>query len=309
MFSIVLAALACTTPPAVGQDETDTARPQVDVYLLAGQSNMQGAGKVAELPAAWQTTIQGVYFWNGVGFDFLDPVVTKVSGRVGLFGPELGFARSMRMLEPEQEIYLVKFYRSGQPLHHGWDGNQWAGGEPAAGRRNFYPGVADDDETIGTHYRDMLAMARAAFEHLRSEGYEPVLRGIVWMQGEADAKHEVSADEYAESLARLKLRIEEDLASDPVPFVFGQVLAHEPALDRFVARLRLRERMAQADMHSGDERSVEGVCMVPTEGMPLNNDTVHYNTEGMKLLGTAFGLAMVRTQHVMAGRAEASNSD
>jgi len=40
--------------------------------------------------------------------------------------------------------------------------------------------------------------------------------------------------------------------------------------------------------------------MVATEGMPLNNDTVHYNAEGMKLLGTAFGVGMLQAQHALA---------
>lgn len=289
--------------PATGQP-ADEERPTVDVYLLAGQSNMQGVGKVAELPAPWQAPLEGVQFWNGSTFETLDAGTTHISSRTTDFGPELGFARAQQILRPDHDIYLVKFYRSGQPLHHGWDGNRWAGGEPASGRRNFYPGETGDDANIGTHYRDLLVMARAAFAHLREQGLEPVLRGVVWMQGEADAKNETSADEYAASLARLKRRIEEDLASEPAAFVFGQVLAHEPALDRFTDRPLLRERMAQADMRSGDERAIEGVWMVPTEGMPLNNDTVHYNTEGMQLLGTAFGVAMVQAQHVIVERAD-----
>ncbi|XAM00368.1 hypothetical protein OT109_03060 [Phycisphaeraceae bacterium D3-23] len=294
---------------AAGQPAAEAERPTVDVYLLAGQSNMQGVGEVAELPATWLEPIEGVYFWHRDAFRMLDPGTSPISARPGKFGPELGFARSMRMLKPVQEIYLVKFYRSGQPLHHGWDGNQWVGGDPAIGRRNFYPGETEDDDMVGSHYAAMLTMARTAFAHLQSEGYEPVLRGVVWMQGEADAKNETSADEYAESLARLKRRIEEDLDSEPAPFVFGQVLAHEPALDRFTDRPRLRERMAQADMRSGDERAIEGVWMVPTEGMPLNNDTVHYNTEGMRLLGTAFGIAMVQAQHALAARANEDDAE
>lgn len=299
-FIIVLAAAAAFIRPAVGQDQEAADRPEVAVYLLAGQSNMQGVGKIAQLPEAWQEPVAGAHFWNGEAFEVLDPGATRLSARAGEFGPELGFTRAMRLLQPDRDLHIVKFYRSGQPLHHGWNGNRWVGGEPAPGRNNFYPGEEDDDANTGNHYKAMLSMARSAFAHLREQGFEPVLHGIIWMQGEQDAKHAVSADEYAVSLARLKRRIEEDLGSDPVPFVFGQVLAHEPALPRFTDRPMLRERMAQADMHSGDGRAVEGVWMVPTEGMPLNSDTVHYNAEGMKLLGTAFGVGMVRARHALA---------
>ena len=305
-FIIVLAAAAVLARPAVGQEQEAADRPAVDVYLLAGQSNMQGVGKVAQLPEAWRGPLPGAHFWNGEAFEVLDAGATRVSARASDFGPELGFARALRLLQPERELHIVKFYRSGQPLHHGWNGNRWVGGDPDANRNNFFPGEEDGDANTGNHYKAMLAMARAAFAHLRAEGYEPVLRGIVWMQGEADAKHEISADEYAESLAQLKRRIEEDLESEPVPFVFGQVLAHEPALDRFTDRPLLRQRMAQADMRSGDERAVEGVWMVATEGMPLNSDTVHYNAEGMKLLGTAFGVGMLQAQHALEAAEQAA---
>ncbi len=301
---IVLAGLlgVLLTGQAAGQ--APVAPQQVDVYLLAGQSNMQGLGHVAKTPGPWREAAEGVFFWNGDAFELLDPGATRLSTRAGEFGPELGFARAMRLLRPGRRVYLIKFHRSGQPLHHGWDGGRWVGGDPAAGRRNFYPGEADGDPGVGVHYRDMLAMARAAVDHLRGEGVEPVLRGIVWMQGEADAKHGESAEAYADSLAMLKRRLEEDLESGPVPFVFGQVLPHEPALPRFTHRGLLRERMAQADMRSGDARSIAGVWMVPTEGMPLHADTVHYNTEGQMLLGSAFGLAMLQAQHVLEEAAE-----
>ena len=165
----------------------------VEVYLLAGQSNMQGVGMVDQLEAAWQEPILGAYFWNGEGFETLDPGSTRLSGRVGEFGPEIGFVKLMRANAPDREVYLIKFYRSGQPLHHGWDGNEWVGGEPAPGRRNFYPGEEAGDENTGVHYEAMLEHTLAALSHLRELGHEPVLAGVVWMQGEQDAKHEVSA--------------------------------------------------------------------------------------------------------------------
>ena len=61
------------------------------------------------------------------------------------------------------------------------------------------------------------------------------------MQGEADAKHEVSAGRYDRSLALFKQRLEDDFTGgNNVPFVFGQVLPHDPPLKRFVARDLIR---------------------------------------------------------------------
>jgi len=294
-FALLLALLFTAAPWAAAQDADapDTpdapARPVVHVYLLSGQSNMVGSGQVSELSEAWRQPIDGAMLYSGKGFE----VLTASAGR---FGPELGFAKVMRQARPDRRIFLIKFALSGQPLHAGFDGGNWQGATPGPNRKTFYPGIHAEDENIGLHYQALMRHAQAGYAALRDQGLEPQLQGVVWMQGEADAKNEVSATQYAQSLKLLKQRIEQDLNSEPVPFVFGQVLPHEPALDRFTHRSECRQSMANADMHSGHADAIPGCIMVPTENMPLNNDTVHYNTEGVLLLGQAFGKAMVDVQ-------------
>lgn len=266
----------------------------VDVYLLSGQSNMAGAGEASELSAMWQQPIEGAYIFQKDGFK------TLTAGDKGRFGPEIGFAHYLRNNQPGRpEIYLIKFALSGQPLDAGWnggaaDGSSWVSAEPGPNRKTFYPGTSAEDPNVGLHYQALMKHVQAALEAIKADGKSPVLRGIVWMQGEQDAKNETSADRYDKSLERLKNRIEEDLKSKPVPFVFGQVLPHEPAMARFTHRDLIRKRMAQADHRSGNERAIDNVWMVSTDGMELNKDTVHYSTKGLLELGQAFGLEMLK---------------
>jgi hypothetical protein len=293
-----------------------TSQQPVDVFLLGGQSNMQGVGKVAELPEEWQQPLEGVYFWNGEGFEILDPTQTKISGRAGEFGPELGFARRLRELGWKQDLYLIKFHRSGQPLHFSLSNNKWMGAEPGPGRATFYPGEADGDENVGKHYLAWRSTCRDALGALHGEGKSPKLRGMVWMQGEADAKFEQSAVNYAASLRQLRERLLEDLTADYVqvdlnaseavasaslgtgmyapqlPYIYGQVLPHSPPMKRFTHRDELRASMAALDWRSGHAEATAGMVMVPTEGFPLKKDTVHYNTQGQQQLGAAFADAM-----------------
>jgi hypothetical protein len=154
---------------------------EVDVWLLGGQSNMQGIAKLAELPPDLPETIPHTFFWNGNSFEPLLLGQTQTSTRAGEFGPEVGFA--LDMATPEQPVYLVKYHASGMPLHHGWDGSQWVGDPPLAGRRNFYPGEEPDDPCQGTLYREMVAQFRAALRSFQAEGREPRVRGFLWMQG------------------------------------------------------------------------------------------------------------------------------
>jgi hypothetical protein len=94
-----------------------------------------------------------VWFWNGKAFESLIPDKTKISGTADAFGPELGFAAGLVAARPETPIYLIKFYRSGQPLHYGWKASgEWMGAPPAPKRATFYPGRSSDDPNVGLHY-------------------------------------------------------------------------------------------------------------------------------------------------------------
>ncbi|MEO0474809.1 MAG: sialate O-acetylesterase [Planctomycetota bacterium] len=272
--------------------------PSVDVYILSGQSNMVGSGRYDELELADKWASEAFIFSKGkTDWDEMRPDTGLRDWK--RFGPEIGFAQTLRAKSDINIIYLVKFALSGQPLDAGWanagaKGDGWAGPEPGLNRKTFYPGESPDDPNIGLHYKRLHAHVTAAFKNLKDQGMAPRLRGIVWMQGEADAKHEVSAGRYDRSLALLKQRIEQDFAEGTdVPFIFGQVLAHEPALERFTHRDLIRKRMADADWNSGTKHAIDNVWMVPTEGMELLKDTVHYSTKGQLALGRAFGDKML----------------
>lgn len=264
-----------------------------DVYLLAGQSNMQGIGKVSDLDTKYQGEIPRLQFFTGRQFDDFVVGETKTSTRNGEFGPEVAMGWQLsNALDPTKkatEIGFVKFHASGQPLHHGWNGNKWTDQRFTIGRRNFYPGETATDPNRGTHYKAMHSHFRKALAELEHQGIKYRLAGFAWMQGEQDSKHNISADSYAKSLKRLKRRIEEDFnRGKPVPMVFGQVLPHSPSLPRFVARDSIRERMSQCDENSGHENAIEGCKMISTNGFPLLPDKVHYNAQGQWKLGTEF---------------------
>ncbi len=269
---------------------------EVDVYLLGGQSNMQGVGKIADLPKSIPEKIPHAFYWNGSEFEPLVLGETKVSTRVGEFGPEIGFA--FEIASSNHPVYLIKYHASGMPLHHGWNGDKWLGGSPAPGRRNFYPGETSTDPSIGTLYANMLKQFQAGVAQLQKQGMTPNLKGVLWMQGEQDSKQEESATSYAFSLRRLRKRIAEDMKTKlDLPLVFGQVLPHDPPLDRFKFRNAIREQMAACDSHSGKPESMVNTIMVSTDGFPLLQDTVHYDAQGQWQLGKAFAEAMKRMEH------------
>ncbi|MFM1871400.1 MAG: hypothetical protein RL398_822, partial [Planctomycetota bacterium] len=279
------------------------APPSARLYLLSGQSNMQGRGVVAHLADGQRQAPADVWFWNGEHFEPLVPGTTKLGARAADFGPELGFVAGLRDAGETGAIYLAKFFRSGQGLHAGIDGDQWRGAEPGPGRATFYPGIEPGDANVGKHYVAwwaQVAAARAAFVAREPAGK---LAGVVWMQGEQDAKHEVAAREYASSLRLLRRRLGEDLGVADLPWVFGQVLPFEPTPARFGHRDVLRRRMADLDERAQTGDAEPGMRMVPTEPCRLLADHVHYDTAGQWQLGKAFARELLAMRGAPKGPA------
>jgi hypothetical protein len=259
-----------------------------DVYLLAGQSNMQGAGILADLTEIDRAPIPAARYWTGKAFEPLTPGQTKLSNNLLRFGPELQFARRRAKQQPMATFYIVKYHASGQPLDRGMNRQEWLGKDGGPKRSNFYPGKAEDDPDMGACYRGMLNTMRAALADLDAQSIEYRVRGFLWMQGEADAKHEVPAKRYAQNLKDLHQRVLADLKLPPSRLVYGQVLPHSPPAPRFTHRDDLRQSQANADHASEHTDSYRWAFMVSTDEVDLHGDTVHYSSIGAIQLGNLF---------------------
>ena len=258
---------------------------------------MQGVGKLVNATDSIRKPPQNCFFWNGKSFEKLRPGSTRLSAQKGEFGPELAFAHTLARLCPKKKIYIVKYYASGQPLHHGWNGNKWLGGNPTPNRANFYPGKTTKDPAQGHLYRNMMTKYKQAIEYLKTQKKNYRIKGLLWMQGEQDAKNKISAQTYAQSLNHLQKRWQADIGTYEVPFIFGQVLPHIPAMKRFTHRIELRQNMSNIHWSSGHKDATANIWMVRTEGMPLKKDTVHYNAAGLQLLGSHFDITMRQAQN------------
>jgi acetyl esterase/lipase len=256
---------------------------EVEVYLLGGQSNMQGSGELKNLHPELKTELKNVFFFSDGKFEPFEIGKTKTSNNPASFGPELGFSKVMT--ESGKPIYLIKYAVGGMPLHHGWDAANWLGGEPSPGRTNFYPGKNLTDPNMGKLYKAMIEKYLAGIKSLTDAGESPVVKGFLWMQGEQDSKNEPSANSYDQNLNHLISRIKQDLNLDRLPCVFGQVLPAENHLPRFTHRSLIREKMAAADMSSGLPSAIPLCKMISTDGFPLLEDTVHYNADGLYQMG------------------------
>lgn len=164
------------------------AQPQgeMELFLLAGQSNMAGRGAVEEQdkqPIAGVWMLDQELQWKPA----IDPLHFD---RPAIIGVGLGrsFARTLKRLDPNAQIGLIPAAFGGSSL------DQWAPG--------------------GKLFTDAVARAKAAQKRGR-------LRAILWHQGESDSAKPETANSYDERWVRFIAALRKEIGD--VPVVVGQL--------------------------------------------------------------------------------------
>lgn len=239
-----------------------------DVWILAGQSNMQGVGNRVneETPDPRVNTFSMSYEWrvaqeplhtlpespDAIHFDAIQGEAERqkqIGGwRDGHKGAGLGlpFAREMVL-------------RTGRPVGliasaHG--GTSMAGWNPAL-----------KDQSGASLYGSMCQQVAAAGGRVR---------GVLWYQGESDANAEASAI-FPQKFQELIEAMRRDFNNPELPFYFvqlGRVILpwDEPAWNRI------------QNMQLNALSQIPNTAMVPAVDLGLN-DGIHIGTPGLKTLG------------------------
>ena len=97
---------------------------EVKVFLLAGQSNMDGCGRWEELQVELQKTPGNVKIWDNRDAKWMELGRDSTAIARNLqFGPEIAFAHGLAKAYPDHEIALVKTSAGGTKLHTQWMGS------------------------------------------------------------------------------------------------------------------------------------------------------------------------------------------
>lgn len=279
----------------------------IRVFILAGQSNMQGQGVVSMDDPKLYNGGKGNLVWsmeNSASKDMMrglkdadgnwvvrddvtisykvEDQVRKGGLTVGFtgyggsshIGPELGFGNVVgdHFKEP---VLLIKTAWGGKSLFV-----------------DFRP-PSSGGET-GSFYKQMVSEVSEALGALGDAKYE--LSGFVWMQGWNDMISKEATDEYEQNLVNLAKDIREEFKSPDLPFVVGELGNGGPAkpgtgMDVF--------RKAQ----EAGAKKIPHAVFVPTAAfarpaeMSPNPGHGHHwsgNAESYFLVGDALGKAMVK---------------
>ena len=259
LFLVCLSAMI----PALADDWTIPAKSEnFHVFLLMGQSNMEGAGLMVpgdEKPVPGIVLVPTVppngLAWQPAAHPLHNR--SKTSKQVGL---GLSFAVEYRKTHPGVTVGLIPVGWSGQPI------DRLNKGTPV--------------------YADAIKKAEWAM----SQG---VVKGVLWHQGESDTVTPDLSDSYAKKLDKLVSDIRSDLALPNLPFVAGQLAdfygtsSDHNAPDRVV-----RIATVQKALRELPDR-VPHTAWVPTKGLKsLDWHMVHFDRESYIELGKRYARAL-----------------
>lgn len=253
----------------------------IDVYLIGGQSNATGQGYLRNLPPEVKPDPRVRLFHSGR--PHLDSgaeprtwiPLRGASESPDRFGPELGFGNRLQELEPQRRIAVIKHAHSGSNLHE-----DWAPGRDPADRGAWGPQFLVFVETV-----------EAGLRALREQGFAPVLRGMLWQQGESDAKNADAARDYGRNLGRFIRRVREQFAAPELLFVYGYVL---PPGTEAIGRTAVRVGQRQVAQGSRTPLAIRGAHLVATDDLSHRaddqdtihpDDHLHFGTAGTYELG------------------------
>ncbi|MES2696887.1 MAG: sialate O-acetylesterase [Verrucomicrobiota bacterium] len=235
------------------------AKESFHLYLLIGQSNMAGRGKVEpqdKVPHPRVLMLDKENAWVPA----LDPLHFDKPTIAGV-GLGSSFGRAMAEAAPGVTIGLIPCAVGGTPLA------RWQKG--------------------GDLYEQALVRAKVALK-------AGTLKGILWHQGESDSKSEDTANSYAQRLAQAVKDWRSDLGVNTAPFVAGKLglFLAEKSKDGQPSTLW---RTINAQIESLP-KLIPYCAVADSDGLQHKGDSVHFDSASLREFGKRYAEQMKSLQ-------------
>ena len=291
MQTLCTLAFAIMLPGLVSQ--VQAAEERVKVFVLAGQSNMEGHGDIRSLPVlgehpkyghllkklqnkdgSWVIRDDVTIAWK-VKEKKHGPLTVGWGGEEKEIGPELMFGTIMGE-KYDAPVLLIKTAWGGKDVY--CDFGSPSAGKPTGAAAALLKSQREDggNREIGKYYRMMVADVKETLDNIKDivpgykgQGYE--IAGFAWFQGWNDfcGGHGVVKD-YPKHLSAMFRDLRKDLDTPDMPIAIGElgIGGHEIAekakkyKDDFEANGIVNLRAAQKAV--GEDKSLKNVTFVPT---------------------------------------------
>lgn len=185
------------------------------VYIIIGQSNASGNGRIADLSDKYlEKEYENVSIYcAGTANSTVKGKLLNVSTAVGQgsidtgrFGVEVGIAE--KFTEKGVKAGLIKC---------GFDGASINLSNTNYG--TWWTEISEIPVNVTKCYDSFKVALVSGLEEYKKAGYEPVIKGVIWLQGESNAGNQ----SYADDLDKLILKIRGDLNLSDLYFVAGTI--------------------------------------------------------------------------------------
>lgn len=185
---LVLWAVSASVGTAADREAKLPPKEKFHLYLLMGQSNMAGRGRMTEadrqpVPRVWMRDEENQWVPAAHPLHQDKPLIAGV-------GLGIDFAKRIGRADGSVHIGLIPCAFGGTPL------SRWSKG--------------------GDLYETAVKRAKTAM-------VDGTLCGVLWHQGESDAGRQETADTYGDRLAQMIADLRADLDSPNLPFVAGRL--------------------------------------------------------------------------------------
>ncbi|HSI12074.1 MAG TPA: sialate O-acetylesterase [Chthoniobacter sp.] len=296
----------------------------VQVFILAGQSNMEGQGFIAADPkrndgkgsleyvvkdpataAHFKQLVDAQGHWrsrDNVWITYLDrtgPLTVGYGVNKERIGPELGFGWVMGDAAGGAPVLLIKCAWGGKSLAVDFR-------PPSAGKIPYelsakeQEALTNDPTIVGKYYRETLSLTKAALANIKqlvpgSDGrYE--LAGFGWHQGWNDRINDKFNGEYESNMVAFIKDMRRELGAPALPFVIAEtgMGGLEETHPRALSLMKAQAAVAEHPEFKGNVAFVGTRAFWRTKEQSPTKQDYHWNTnaETYYLIGEAMGGAM-----------------
>ncbi|MDA1055951.1 MAG: hypothetical protein O3C40_36675 [Planctomycetota bacterium] len=272
---LALAGGSGPTPHASAADKT-----VLNVFILAGQSNMAGADSEVPIPPGFQQTKadRATRFTMAPLPDGEQSRQYVPWGEIQghqsknklVHGPEVGFVRTL-YAAGWNDVAIIKVH-----ANFGRDVQSWPWGEG------------------GALFDAWTKFVDARLAELSGAGHSTRVCGFLWHQGIDDAIHGKLAGHYERNLSDLIVALRDRYAGERTPFVLARSVNSRiaqpnpaPANNSSMAIVR------QSQVRVGE--SMPGAAWIDVDDLP-NVNTHHFSANSQLVIGRRFGEAFLNLQ-------------
>lgn len=231
-----------------------------DVFIFAGQSNVDAFLFTSSLEPEYQQVYTGVNFyqysatqnvkftplWYGSNPDYQNPNQTARYAMQFILYPQL------KTLLSKDNIYIVHHAQGGTSLSSQWKSTA----------------------TVGALYNELVFKTKATINLFNDvDGVTPNIRFIYWGQGETDAARSTDASNYQTNLTNLVNNFRTAVGMASLPFLVGRLNQN---IDSVTFPFWNTVRTAQTNVAG----ALSNVFLVNQDNAEMAVDNVHYTTSG-----------------------------